>query len=80
MMGDFAQLPPVCDKPLYSKSELNNCQKKGALLFDLFTDVIIFNEIMRQQGQEENMFRNVLCKLSDGTFKIEHWKWLQSQK
>ena len=79
VMGDFGQLPPVGDKPLYSKEENNNCQKKGALLYDLFVDVIIFEKIMRQLGTEENMFRDVLTRLANGTFTEEDWKWLQSQ-
>ena len=83
IMGDFAQLPPVGDRPLYAKSDttskLNNCQEMGAMLYDLFTDVIIFNEIMRQQGDEEKEFRDVLERLSGGTMTYEDWQWLQRQ-
>ena len=83
IMGDFAQLPPVGDRPLYAKSDtkskLNKCQEMGAALYDLFTDVIIFNQIMRQQGDEEKEFRDVLGRLSDGTITLDDWKWLQKQ-
>ena len=80
IMGDFGQLPPVADKTLFGKDGLNNCQKKAALLYDLFTDVIIFDQIMRQLGDEEKMFRDFLTKLANGTLTQEvEWKWLKSQ-
>ena len=83
IMGDFGQLPPVGDKNLFGKDGLNNNQKKAALLYSLFTDVIFFDRIMRQLGDEEKMFRDFLTKLADGTLKEEgeepSWKWLQSR-
>ena len=38
IMGDFAQLPPVGDKPMFTteKSSLSHCQSFGKLLFDNF--------------------------------------------
>ena len=34
---------------------------------------------MRQQGPEESQFRDVLSRLSNGTFSKPDWEWLQSQ-
>jgi hypothetical protein len=79
IMGDFAQLPPVTDLPLYAdKAEkMHHYQVFGSNLFQLFEKTIIFNEIMRQQGDDQKQFRECLDKLSDGTFKSDDWKYLQ---
>ena len=79
IMGDFAQLPPVCDKPLYTTSRLDTNQGKAALMYKLFKNVIIFDQIMRQQGDEEKQFRDVLSRLVRGKFVEKDWDWLRSQ-
>ena len=79
IMGDFAQLPPVCDKPLYTESKLDTNQGKAALMYKLFKNVIIFDQIMRQQGDEEKEFRDVLSRLVQGRFVEKDWDWLCSQ-
>ena len=64
LMGDFAQLPPVTDKPLYGslttiKDKKNKCYQKGLTLYGMFTKAIVLTEIMRQQGDDEKEFRQV---------------------
>ena len=78
LMGDFAQLPPVGDKPLYvaNPKDLSLMQGLGKIAFNNFSDTIIFNEIMRQQGDDQKRFREVLDKLSDGTFAKAEWDFL----
>jgi ATP-dependent DNA helicase PIF1 len=82
MMGDFAQLPPVTDMPLYAdKAEkMQPYQVKGSLLFNLFEKTIIFDEIMRQQGDDQKEFRECLDKLSNGKFDQKDWKWLKKRE
>merc|ERR1711983_132473 len=64
LMGDFAQLPPVKDKPLCDNviKDLNLFQAQGSNLFQEFNQgrTIIFNEIMRQQGESQNRFKEIL--------------------
>ena len=51
MMGDYAQLPPVCDKALYEEVEPNSFGAKGKIAYGCFRDVIILDTIMRQKGK-----------------------------
>ena len=78
LMGDFSQLPPVKDKPLYIDPGKKNFQHlKGSHLYKLFDKAIVLKQIMRQQGDEEMEFRNVLTNLSSGNFTEKDWRWLQ---
>lgn len=66
--GDFAQLPPIGDIPLYStnfsmrKHALN---MEGRRVFESFTKSITLKQIFRQQGEEPEQvqFRNALLRL-----------------
>ena len=84
LMGDFAQLPPVTDKPLYGslttvKDKKNKCYQKGLNLYTMFTKAIVLTEIMRQQGDDEEEFRYVLKQLSKGKFTEKDWEWMKPQ-
>ena len=83
-MGDFAQLPPVQDLPLFSDSkDPSTYQIKGRQIFhDCFVEpenTIIFDEIMRQKGDDQKEFRDILNSISNGTFTQEQWKKLQER-
>ena len=77
-MGDFVQLPPVGDKPLYfaDLEKLSHQLTWGKLVFNDFKKTIIFDTIMRQQGDEQKRFREVLNNLSTGHFTIDDWHFL----
>ena len=79
LMGDFSQLPPVGDKPLYATKKLNNAQATGSILYNTFNRGMVFTEIMRQIGDEEKEFRDILGKIAKGLFKEEDWKWLATR-
>ena len=73
LLGDWKQLPPVCDSSLY-----NDKAKKpmGYNLYQLFKDTIIFDQIQRQEGEEQKPFREELKRLGDGEFSLSDWhKW-----
>ncbi|KAL8617749.1 hypothetical protein ACOMHN_054745 [Nucella lapillus] len=78
ILGDWKQLPPVFDSPLYH----NPCGSKsrtkagaaGYNVYRLFKDVIFFNQIERQAGEDQSLFRNELCRLSEGTFSEQDWQ------
>ena len=82
LMGDFAQLPPIGDKPLFYQdiSEMSSLQCIGKTLFKLFDKTIIFNQIMRQQGEEQKEFREVLDRLSNDKFDRDDWKFLKQRE
>ena len=81
LMGDFAQLPPVGDKPLYSADlkKFSHQQTWGKLVFNDFKMTIIFDTIMRQQGDEQKKFREVLNNLSTGQFTPDDWHFLENR-
>ena len=73
LLGDWKQLPPVLDTALYRK---DTKKKHGFHLFRLFTKVIKFKKVQRQDGDAQASFRQELCGLGDGTFSPEDWrKW-----
>merc|ERR1712020_770742 len=87
-MGDFAQLPPVRDTPLFMEIEekkgkpTNNQQLVvGHLLFkDLFSEnTIIFDQIMRQ-GEDQKDFKEVLDRIANGKFSKEDWTYLRERE
>ena len=68
-MGDFAQLPPVMGKPLYSspklfKTPFNANESKASIHYKMFKNVVILDVIMRQQGDDEKQFREVFEQIS----------------
>ena len=84
LMGDFAQLPPVKDQPLYNKDveKLQDFQVQGKNLFQHFGDkgnTIIFDEIMRQQGESQKRFKECLNNLADGSFDQQDWLYLKER-
>ena len=86
LVGDFAQLPPVGDTPLYSPpSSLasdNGClSRDGSALYRLFRTSFQLQVVHRQGGNspEQIMFRNLLSHASRGGLHIDEWKLLDSR-
>ena len=85
LLGDWKQLPPVFDKPLYQnpagkKSGVSKTKEASAghNLYQLFKHVIIFDRVERQAGDDQALFRDELSRLSNGTFSEQDWqKWKQ---
>ena len=75
MCGDISQLPPVGDKALYATSGRKTAkQHLGFGLYQQFRESFILKTSMRQQGEENEMFRQELGRLARGTFTIEDWR------
>ena len=73
LIGDWKQLPPVGDSPLFSKEGKNT---RGHNLYLRFIDVINFSEIERQTGALQKPFKEELKRLAEGKFSEEDWhKW-----
>jgi hypothetical protein len=76
--GDFGQLPPVMDKPLYS----NQITKKplvlqGRLAYQQVNKVFFLTIVVRQDG--DSQFRDLLLSLRDGNVSLPQWKLLCSR-
>ena len=48
LMGDFGQLPPVCDRPMYVSGNGSVVSDHGHSVYLMFESVIILDEVMRQ--------------------------------
>jgi len=71
MFGDFGQLPPVGDKPLFNLQDLTGTaavdiqSNYGKHVYMSFNESITLNRVMRQQGEspEAIQFREVLSNV-----------------
>ena len=85
LMGDFAQLPPVKDQPLFyniSEGVSNDYQLHGMAHFQKYfeeCETIIFDEIMRQKGEDQKRFKECLNNLADGSFDRSDWEYLKQR-
>ncbi|KAI9919006.1 hypothetical protein PsorP6_011638 [Peronosclerospora sorghi] len=78
LLGDFMQLPPVSDTPLYSQKlalTTNNLSDFGHHAYASFTTVVTLTEIMRQRGEteEQKWFREALLRLREGQVTPEDY-------
>jgi hypothetical protein len=86
LVGDFAQLPPVGDTPLYSPpssaaTENGNLGRDGSVLYRLFTKSYRLQIVHRQLGDSpvQVRFRDLLRHASQGGLSREEWEFLDSR-
>ena len=67
LFGDFGQLPPMMDIPLYTTVSHSPLSDQGTTTYQLFDLAIVFNQVMCQSGQdpEQVLFRHILLHLRD---------------
>ena len=75
LIGDFAQLPPVGDRPLFAPETAGS---HGHTMYSLFTNVVILDQIIRQSGTstEDRHFRDILLRLRNGQSTEDDWTTL----
>ena len=79
LMGDFAQLPPVTDSSLFKENPSSEYQRKGWLLYKtLFKHTLTLTKSMRQQGKDQELFRNILNSIANGSFDDKLYETLKS--
>ena len=78
LFGDFAQLPPVGNQPLYSAVPRGSLPLHGHTIYRLFTTVIILEQTLRQSGSDlaALAFRDMLLRLRDAKVSCEDWEML----
>ena len=81
LVGDFGQLPPVMDLPLYSSVSRSAIADLGHTAYQFFTSAVTLTQVMWQNGQDSDQvrFRELLLHLRDGTVSIEDWKLLMTR-
>ena len=76
LTGDWGQLPPVMDLPLYTTvSDL------GSIDYHLFDRAVVLDRVMRQAGQDagQECFRNLLLRLRNAELTVDDWKYLMTR-
>ena len=81
LFGDFAQLPPVGDKPLFAPASNHQLRFHGFTIYQQFTTVVILQQILRQHGAspEDHAFRQLLTRLRNGNVNKDDWELLLSR-
>ena len=68
LFGDFGQLPPVMDLPLYTTVSRTALSVLGSSAYQFFDRAVVLDQVMRQSRDDNDqvVFRNVLLHLRDG--------------
>ncbi|XP_028394466.1 uncharacterized protein LOC114518659 [Dendronephthya gigantea] len=78
LMGDFGQLPPVGDRPMYIAGNGSVISDHGHSMYLTFDYVVILEQVMRQIGEDPEVvaFRALLMRMRDGQVTEMDWRLL----
>ena len=64
LFGDFGQLPPVMDLPLYTTVSRSPLSDAGSTVYQMFDHAVVLDLIMRQAGEDPRqvLFRDILLR------------------
>ena len=81
LFGDFGQLPPVMDLPLYTIETRTDLSDQGRSAYLQFDKPYVLNQVMRQAGNdpEQIHFRSTLMSLRDAEVSVDDWNYLMKQ-
>lgn len=81
LFGDFGQLPPVMDLPLYTTDSRSDLSDQGRTAYLQFDKAFVLTEVMRQAGNDPNQiqFRDILLRMRDARVTTEDWNQLMKQ-
>lgn len=82
LCGDFAQLPPVGDRPMYGRpSPGSPLSLDGSILYSLFKKSYCLKVLHRQEGEspEQLAFKSLLKHASHGGLSLEDWQFLNQR-
>ena len=67
LFGDFGQLPPVMDLPLFTTHSRSELSDQGRAAYQYFNKAVVLDQVMRQAGHdpEQVKFHNILLRLRD---------------
>lgn len=78
LIGDPAQLQPVCDKPLYHSLPSNAVGEQGHFAYLMFNRVVILTDKKRVKGSDsaQTSFKQLLLRLRNGKTTKADWNCL----
>ncbi len=81
MFGDFGQLSPVFDLPMYTKISQNLLSNTGLVAYNQFKEAYRLDVIQHQSGdtKEQRDFRELLLRLRNRETILANWKALATQ-
>ncbi|KAL6405464.1 transposase [Ilyonectria robusta] len=79
LVGDFFQLPPVLQKPLYYDKEVQGVEIKGRNAYRRFDKSVFLKVVQRQRGDDQEAFRLALGELRLLQLSVESWKLLSGR-
>jgi len=82
LVGNFGQLPPVLDEPIYSQIPRRDpLSTDGISAYRSFREVYKLDIVQRQLGESEEQrnFRDLLLRLRDGESTLEDWNLLATR-
>lgn len=81
LVGDNAQLPPVCDKPLYYPYPSTEKAIQGYCMYNNFDKVVKLTVNQRAKGDEasQKSFRDIQLRLRNGDSTINDWHILMTR-
>ena len=81
LFGDFGQLPPVMDLPLYTTDSRSELSDQGRTAYQTFHQAVVLDQVMWQAGQdpEQVKFRDILLRLRDAKVTLSDWNHLMTR-
>ena len=81
LVGDFGQLSPVMDQPLYTCQSKTATSDLGRATYLTFRSAVNLTQVMRQNGDNSSQvrFRELLLHLRDGTVTVADWELLMTR-
>ena len=78
LFGDFGQLPPVMDLPLYTTDSRSDLSDQGRTAYLQFDKALTLTQVMRQAGSDPDQvhFRDILLRLRNAQVTKEDWEEL----
>ena len=81
IFGDFGQLPPVMDLPLYTTISRSDLSEQGRCAYLHFNKVVVLDQVIRHAGQDPQQiqFWEILLRLRDGISTMDDWNYLMQR-
>ncbi|EAQ86310.1 hypothetical protein CHGG_07563 [Chaetomium globosum CBS 148.51] len=81
LIGDFFQLPPVLNKPIYAEYDrlMKEMEVAGLNAYRAFEHSVFLETIQRQHGADQAGFRDALVELRQARVSVTGWELLVSR-